>query len=91
MSQSGPGHYEPIESASIDEVRDLQMKRLGDTLSHAYANVAHYRHAFDSAGVAPAGLQDLDSPSGWSEARPDAGRATTSRGIWPATSRATSV
>ena len=52
MSQSYPGHYEPIESASIDELRDLQLKRLGDTLSHAYANVAHYRQAFDSAGVA---------------------------------------
>ena len=50
MSQSGTGHYEPIESASIDELRDLQLKRLGDTLSHAYANVAHYRHARDLAG-----------------------------------------
>ena len=60
VNTTGPGHYEPIESASIDELRDLQLKRLGDTLSHAYANVAHYRQAFDSAGVAPADLQDLD-------------------------------
>ena len=60
MNTTGTGHYEPIESASIDELRDLQLKRLGDTLSHAYANVAHYRRAFDSAGVAPADLQDLD-------------------------------
>ena len=60
VNTSGTGHYEPVESASIDEVSDLQLKRLGDTLSHAYANVAHYRQAFDSAGVAPADLQDLD-------------------------------
>ena len=51
--------YEAIESASIDELRDLQLARLREILGHAYANVAHYRHAFERAGVAPSDLRDL--------------------------------
>ena len=60
VRSAGPGHYEPIESASIDELRELQLGRLEDTLRHAYTNVAHYRQAFDAAGVAPSDLRDLD-------------------------------
>ncbi len=45
--------YEPIETASIDELRSLQLERLQTTLRHAYDNVAHYRAAFDAAGVSP--------------------------------------
>jgi len=44
---------EPIERASRDELAALQLARLRSTLQHAYDNVAHYRHAFDRAGVAP--------------------------------------
>ena len=54
------GCYELIERASVDELRGLQLARLRDTLEHAYGNVAHYRRAFDSAGVSPGDLQDLD-------------------------------
>ena len=60
VRSAGAGHYEPIESASIDELRELQLGRLEDTLRHAYTNVAHYRQAFDAAGVAPSDLRDLD-------------------------------
>ena len=52
-------HYEAIESASIDELRGLQLARLREILGHAYANVAHYRHAFERAGVGPDDLRDL--------------------------------
>ena len=52
-------HYEAIESASIDELRALQLARLRETLGHAHANVAHYRHAFERAGVGPDDLRDL--------------------------------
>ena len=52
--------YEPIERASVDELRALQLARLRDTLEHAHANVAHYRRAFGSAGVSPGDLRDLD-------------------------------
>jgi phenylacetate-CoA ligase len=54
--------YEPIESASIDELRALQLDRLRWSLKHAYDNVPHYRRSFDAAGVRPDDLrsqQDL--------------------------------
>ena len=53
---------DPIEKASIDELRSLQLKRLQATLQHAYANSPAYRAKFDAAGVHPddcKSLQDL--------------------------------
>jgi phenylacetate-CoA ligase len=44
---------EPIEKASVDELRSLQLKRLKATLQHAYANSPVYRRKFDAAGVHP--------------------------------------
>ena len=44
---------EPIEKASVDEMRSLQLKRLQQTLQHAYANSPVYRAKFDAAGVHP--------------------------------------
>ncbi|HSI53615.1 MAG: phenylacetate--CoA ligase PaaK [Ramlibacter sp.] len=44
---------EPIERASIDELRGLQLKRLRSTLANAYANSPVYRAKFDAAGVHP--------------------------------------
>jgi phenylacetate-CoA ligase len=54
-----PGSLEPIETASRDELAALQLARLRATLQHVYANVPHYRAAFDAAGVAPGDLTDL--------------------------------
>jgi phenylacetate-CoA ligase len=51
---------EPIELASMDELRSLQLKRLRATLEHAYANSPAYRRKFNAAGVRPADLQTLD-------------------------------
>ncbi|MXW99913.1 MAG: phenylacetate--CoA ligase [Acidimicrobiaceae bacterium] len=59
VSVTDPAHYEAIESASIDELRGVQLVRLREILGHAYANVAHYRHAFERAGVGPDDLRDL--------------------------------
>ena len=42
-----------IETASVDELRALQLKRLKATLAHAYANSPVYRAKFDAAGVHP--------------------------------------
>lgn len=50
---------EPIEKASIDELRSLQLKRLQQTLQHAYANSPVYRAKFDAAGVHPSDCQSL--------------------------------
>ncbi len=54
-----PDGLEPIEQASRDEVTALQLARLRHTLRHAYARVAHYRRAFDAAGVHPDDLRQL--------------------------------
>jgi phenylacetate-CoA ligase len=54
-----PGELEAIERASRDELQALQLERLQRTLRHAYENVAHYRRAFDEAGVHPDDLKSL--------------------------------
>jgi phenylacetate-CoA ligase len=50
---------EPIEKASRDEITALQVKRLKATLENVYQNVAHYRQAFDAAGVHPGDFKTL--------------------------------
>ena len=50
---------EPIEKASIDELRSLQLKRLQATLQHAYANSPVYRAKFDAVGVHPDDCKSL--------------------------------
>ena len=53
----------PIEIASRDEIAALQLKRLRWSLRHAYDNVAHYKQAFEDAGVHPDDLRTLDDLS----------------------------
>jgi phenylacetate-CoA ligase len=53
-------HIEPIEKASVDEIRALQLARLKDALSRAYERVPPYRRKFDAAGVHPDDLRRLD-------------------------------
>ena len=47
------------ERASRDAIVALQRDRLRATLAHAYANVPHYRAAFDTAGVHPSDLKEV--------------------------------
>src|SRR5712671_843006 len=47
------------ERASRDEIIALQTKRLAWTLAHAYDNVAHYKRAFDEAGLHPSDFKQL--------------------------------
>jgi phenylacetate-CoA ligase len=54
-----PSTLDPIETASIDELRGLQLERLRWSLGHAYANVPRYRRRFDEAGVHPDDLREL--------------------------------
>ncbi|MBR9882485.1 MAG: phenylacetate--CoA ligase [Oceanospirillales bacterium] len=51
---------DPIETASIDELRNTQLQRMRWSLNHAYSNVEFYRQAFDAAGVHPSELTTLD-------------------------------
>ena len=61
--QSGSSGYLPemdnAERASRDEIMALQTKRLAWSLAHAYDNVAHYKAAFDKAGVRPSDFRQL--------------------------------
>ena len=60
MPEDSPsGELEPIERASADELRALQLDRLRWSLRHAYLNVPHYRAAFDAAGVHPDDCKEL--------------------------------
>ena len=54
---------DPIETASRDELAALQLERLKWSLQHAYDNVAHYKQAFDAAGVHPSDLKQLSDLS----------------------------
>jgi len=55
-----PEDLEPIERASIDELRAVQLERMRWSLGHAYENVPQYRKMFDEAQVHPGDLRDLD-------------------------------
>ena len=57
--ESPSAGLEPIERASVDELRALQLERLRWSLRHAYAKVPHYRAAFDAAGVHPDDCKEL--------------------------------
>ncbi len=54
---------EPIERASVDEIRHLQLERLRWSLRHAYRNVEHYRRSFDAGDVHPDMLRSLEDLS----------------------------
>ncbi len=45
--------------STVEELRALQLDRLRWSLGHAYANVTHYREAFDALGLHPEELQSL--------------------------------
>jgi phenylacetate-CoA ligase len=50
---------EPIERASRDELSALQRERLRVVLRRVYGKVAHYREAFEQAGVRPEDFKEL--------------------------------
>ena len=49
-----------VETLPRRRIRELQAERLRWSLGQAYDNVAHYRAAFDRAGVSPARLRSVD-------------------------------
>ena len=59
-SKSSPQGLEPIETASLDELRALQLQRLRHTLRHAYENVPFYRSSFDAVGARPEDVRSLE-------------------------------
>jgi phenylacetate-CoA ligase len=49
----------PIELASIDEIKTLQLARLKWSVRHTYDNVEHYRKKCQAAGIHPDDLKTL--------------------------------
>ena len=60
MPPPDPIPLEPIERASQDELRALQLKRLKWSLQHAYDRVRHYRERFSALGLHPNNLRNLE-------------------------------
>ena len=50
----------PIETASVDELRTLQLERMKASLNHAYSHSPAYKTKFDAHGVHPGDLHSLD-------------------------------
>jgi phenylacetate-CoA ligase len=57
------GSIEPIEHASADELRALQLARMRDVVQRAYQQIPHYKTRFDAAGVHPRDLRHLEDLS----------------------------
>ena len=51
---------EPIEIASIDEIKALQLNRLKWSVNHAYNNVEFYKYKYDEIGIHPSDLKHLE-------------------------------
>ena len=49
-----------MSEVTAERLATLQLERLRKTLARAYTGVAHYRRAFDAAGVHPDGLRTVD-------------------------------
>lgn len=62
MSQYMPnlGALDPLETASLDELRHQQLQRLRWSLNHAYSNVPFYRAAFQQLDAHPLDIQSLE-------------------------------
>ncbi|PSL10014.1 phenylacetate-CoA ligase [Marinobacterium halophilum] len=54
------GSLEEIETASIDELRAVQLRRLRWSLAHTYNNVPHFKQKCDAKGVHPFELKSLE-------------------------------
>lgn len=59
-SKTSRDGLEPIESASQDELRALQLARLKWSLQHAYDNVPYFRDECELQQVSPADVATLE-------------------------------
>lgn len=57
------GKLDALETASIDELRNVQLQRMRWSLTHAYTNVPFYRKAFDDIGMHPLEVNQLSDLS----------------------------
>jgi len=59
MQDTNPAQLDSIETASVEELRELQLQRLKWSLKHAYDNVPFYKNSFDQHGIHPDDLNSL--------------------------------
>jgi phenylacetate-CoA ligase len=59
MTTLDTSSWDEAERMSVDELRDVQLRRLQWTLRHAYDNVPAYKAKFDAAGVHPDDCKEL--------------------------------
>ena len=59
MQKIGP--LDPLETASVDELRHEQLQRLRWSINHAYTNVPFYREAVDKIGLKPMDINTLEA------------------------------
>ena len=52
--------YNEVETASREDLHELQSERLRETVAHAYEHVEYYREALDEAGVSPDDVESVD-------------------------------
>ncbi len=56
-----PVYYQPdIETMPREQLRELQLERMRQSIRHAYDNVAFYQRTFKEAGVTPDDLTSLE-------------------------------
>lgn len=55
--------YNEVETASREDLQELQSERLRETVAHAYEHVDYYREALDEAGVSPDDIESVDDIS----------------------------
>lgn len=59
-SDTGPRFFDPVESLSRPELRQLQQRRLLRMIGHAYEKSALVRHNWDAAGVRPGDIHSIE-------------------------------
>lgn len=59
VNEFRPDRLDPLETASIDQLRTTQLKRLQWSAQHAYDNVPMYKQRFDEKGVHPSDIKEL--------------------------------
>ena len=63
VNEFRPDRLDPLETASIDQLRATQLQRLQWSVQHAYENVPMYRQRFDEKGVHPSDIKQLSDIS----------------------------
>lgn len=63
VNEFRPDRLDPMETASIDQLRATQLERLQWSVQHAYENVPMYKQRFDEKGVHPSEIKQLSDIS----------------------------